>query len=238
LPGGVTLEAMDPHDVLTRLHRLERLLAGLPAEANALWDDLRVVKQHLKQRQAALDALEHESALLREDLARCAGELGDTQRRGVLAAGQLVALRRLQSTLERGAMLLALEEVLASLVGCEEFALLELVDGRLRIVHAVGIAKETLEALQLGEGLLVQCCSGAGLWLDELKGARDRASLSLTACVPLEADGRRVGTLALFRLLEHKLQLEQNDVELLELLRVHVGVALQATRGSGLGQAS
>jgi GAF domain-containing protein len=52
----------------------------------------------------------------------------------------------------------------------------------------------------------------------------------LTACVPLEVDGRGVGTLALFRLLEHKAQLEAPDIELLDLLKVHVGVALVATR--------
>ena len=65
---------MDPRDVSLRLNRLERLLAGLPAEANALWDDLTAVKQHLAQRQAALQTAEQE-------LARCGEQLGEQQRR-------------------------------------------------------------------------------------------------------------------------------------------------------------
>jgi hypothetical protein len=229
-------DALDPRDVATRLNRLERLLAGLPAEANALWEDLRAVKQYLQQRQAALSELEQQTGLLRQDLQRCGEELGDAQRRGALAAGQLIALRRLQSTLERAPMLLALEEVVASLVGCEELALYELADGQLRLVHAVGIGAHALEQMRLADGLLVHCTAGAGIWIDEAKGARDRSVPALTACVPLEADGRRLGTLVLFRLLEHKAQLEAPDIELLDLLRVHVGVALVATRERRRGE--
>ena len=213
---------MDPRDVSLRLNRLERLLAGLPAEANALWDDLRAVKQHLAQRQAALQATE-------EELARCGEQLGEQQRRCAIAAGQLVAIRRLQSTLERDQMLLALEEVVASLVGCEELAVFESAGSELQLVHAVGIAAEALETHGLTQDV-AQRAAASEIWIDEAKGAADRTEPRLTACVPLEVDGRRVGTLALFRLLEHKAQLETPDIELLDLLKVHVGVALVATR--------
>ena len=213
---------MDPRDVSLRLNRLERLLAGLPAEANALWDDLRAVKQHLAQRQAALDATE-------EELARCGEQLGEQQRRCAISAGQLVAIRRLQSTLERDQMLLALEEVVASLVGCEELAVFESDGSESRLVHTVGIAAEALEAHGLAQDVARRAAVG-DIWIDEKKGAVERDKPRLTACVPLEVDGRRVGTLALFRLLEHKAQLEAPDIELLDLLKVHVGVALVATR--------
>jgi len=214
---------MDPRDVSLRLNRLERLLAGLPAEANALWDDLRAVKQHLAQRQAALQATE-------EELARCGEQLGEQQRRCAIAAGQLVAIRRLQSTLERDQMLLALEEVVASLVGCEELAVFESHGSESRLVHTVGIAAEALEAHGLAQDVARRAAVGGDIWIDEKKGAVERDRPRLTACVPLEVDGRRVGTLALFRLLEHKAQLEAPDIELLDLLKVHVGVALVATR--------
>jgi len=228
---------MDPRDVITRINRLERLLAGLPEEANALWDDLKAVKQHLAQRQASLQAMEQEAFALREDLARCGEQLGEQQRRGAIAAGQLVAIRRLQSTLERDQMLLALEEVAASLVGCEELAVFEAAGPELRLVHTVGIAPATLEERGLRQDVAQRASSGE-IWIDEAKGAGDRAQPRLTACVPLEVDGRSVGTLALFRLLEHKAQLEAPDIELLDLLKVHVGVALVATRTQAPGQAA
>jgi GAF domain-containing protein len=72
------------------------------------------------------------------------------------------------------------------------------------------------------------------MWVAEDRGAGDRSEPRLTACVPLHAGSRVVGVLALFRLLEHKPELEGADVELLELLAVHCGLALAATRGQGL----
>jgi GAF domain-containing protein len=228
---------MNPRDVYTRLGRLERLLAGLPEEANALWDDLRAVKQHLQQQKTERALLEQEAGALREELARCAGELGEAERRGTRTAGQLVAIRRLQSTLDRSQMLLALEEVAASLVGCEELALFELAGNELRLVHSVGIDAAALEALRLVDGVARHCEAAGGPWNDEARGAVDRNEPRLTACVPLQVDGRCVGALALFRLLEHKQQLEQPDIEMLELLGAHVGVALVATNG-GAGRAA
>jgi hypothetical protein len=222
-----------PLHVETRFHRLERLLAGLPAEANALWDDLRAVKQHLSERESALLSLEQHASALQQDLFRCGEELGCAQRRGAQLVGQLVAITRLQSTLERSQVLQALEEVVASLVGCEEMALFEPAPGAaaLRVSHVVGISAETLRAQGLADEVLARSATGA-LWLDAARGAGDRAQPSLTACVPLQVDGGRVGALALFRLLEHKPQLEPADVELLELLGVHAAVALLASRKS------
>lgn len=217
---------MDFRDVETRLRRLERLLAGLPAEANALWDDLQAVKRHLLHREAALSQL--------------GDELGATQRRSMAAAAQLVAISRLQTTLDRGLMLQALEEIVASLVGCEELAVFELAGAPAQpsLVHAVGINADVIAALHLEDDMLARCVASGGMWVAEHRGAADRSSPRLTVCVPLEVDGRGVGALTLYRLLEHKSELEAADVELLNLLRLHLGVALVATRTRTLVQPS
>lgn len=225
---------MDFRDIETRLQRLERLLAGLPAEANALWDDLQAVKKYVIQREAALVALGREASQLREDVSHLGAELGATQRRTMGAAGQLVAITRLQSTLDRGAMFQALEEVVASLLGCEELALFERIGtpATLRLACAVGISAERLAAMRLDEGIVGRSAAAGGMWLAEHRGACDRSEPRLTAVLPLEVDGQGVGALVLFRLLEHKAHLDAADVELLDLLRLHLGVALVATRGN------
>ncbi|HEV7502594.1 MAG TPA: hypothetical protein VGQ33_21405, partial [Vicinamibacteria bacterium] len=63
-------------------------------------------------------ALEESNRRIREELQRAASQ-------HARVAGLLAACHRLHSTLDRAAMLIALHEALAGLVGCEEAAVLE-----------------------------------------------------------------------------------------------------------------
>lgn len=129
-------------------------------------------------------------------------------------------------------MLEMLEEILAESVGCEEIAVFELAGAptALRLVHAIGIPPAALTAMQLEDGLVWRCAVAGGMWLDGPWGVSDPSLPRLMACVPLEVGGRGVGSLALFRRSERNAQLESRDIELLDLLRIHLGVALVATR--------
>jgi GAF domain-containing protein len=211
----------------THLQRLERLVAGLPAEASALWDDLQAVKRQLRQLESAADAHGRQHADLDQRLSLA-------QRRNAELARQLVAVRQLHSTLDRGALLLAVEEILGGLIGCEEWALFEGTGAsELSPAQAFGIAADELSDDTLTVEPIATAAASGALWVAEDRGAGDRSAPRLTACVPLLASSRVVGVLALFRLLEHRPALESGDLELLELLSVHVGTALLATRGQG-----
>jgi GAF domain-containing protein len=204
---------------------LERLVAGLPAEAGALWDDLQAVKRRLRQLESAADAFDRQRGELEQ-------KLSGAQRRTAELSRQLVTVRRLHSSLERGELLLAVEEIVASLIGCEEWAVFEKSNATspLAPIKAVGLSLEELAALGHAHGPIARCAATGELWVVEDRGAGSRSEPRLTACVPLQLGENVVGVLALFRLLDHKAELENADVELLDLLAAHAGTALAATR--------
>jgi hypothetical protein len=92
-----------------------RALSAFPSEVReeGAWDDER---QRLERK---VGALEESNRRLREELQRAASQ-------HARVAGLLAASHRLHSTLDRAAMLIALNEALAGLVGCEEAAVLEM----------------------------------------------------------------------------------------------------------------
>jgi len=146
---------------------------------------------------------------------------------------QYVSTVRLHSSLRRREVLTALEEIVASLVGCEEAALYERSADTLRPVAGFGIDLGRLEVVRIGEGLIGRAAAERRVYMAP-SGATSEAAV--TACVPLVLDGRLTGALALFRLLAQKPSLNHGDRQLLELLSTHAAVALEAS--SAAGQAS
>jgi hypothetical protein len=224
---------VDAQELNVRLQRLERLVAGLPAECS-LWDDLQFVKKHVARSEASAAALAHEACQLSDELRRLGDEAQEARRRNASTARMLVAVRRLHATLRRSELLLALEEIVAALVGCEELALFEIggAPGRLSELMVVGAELATLGAAGIAPDAIA-CAAAGEAWIAPDQGAGDRDRPRPTACVPLRAGERVVGVLALYRLLPQKARLEAADVELLELLEDHLGVALVASAGDG-----
>ena len=177
-------------------------------------------------------ALHGELAAREAEARRLAGLLAEARRRAAEPAGLYVATHRLHATLDRGRILQAIEEIVASLLGCEEMAVFELVGtpSVLSPVHVVGMPPGALPQVQPGAGMIGEAAASGEVWLAEGEPRIDEAGRPLTACVPLAVDGDVIGVLALYRLLEHKGRLEPSDRELLELLGTHAGTALYATR--------
>ena len=167
---------------------------------------------------------EEETHTLREALAQA-------RRRSAEAASLYVAVHRLHSTLDRGQVLLALEEILASLVGCEETAVFERRGGDevLMPVLSTGLPTGSVVPLQKAPGVVGEVLLTGRVWIGDGTGAQ-LFGQPLTACVPLNVDGEITGVIALFRLLSHKVALEPADIELLDVLSLHAGTALYATR--------
>lgn len=174
-------------------------------------------------------SLLEELASVEAERARLALALDEARRRSADLASLYVATHRLHSTLDRGRVLQAIEEIVASLLGCEELAVFELIGtpAVLAPVLRAGIPAEQIGIIQLGEGVIGRSVAAGELWLAEQgEGKNDQ----LTACVPLKVDGQVTGAIALFGLLEHKGRLESADRELLEVLSTHAATALMATR--------
>jgi chemotaxis protein CheD len=155
--------------------------------------------------------------------------LGAEQQVGQLA-NLLVALNSLHGAANPAGVFLAVREVVANLVGSEEFALFEVGPGnRTQLLDASGVITDALGDSDAG---IVGAVATTGKpFIRRAGGAGVPGSdASITACLPLRIRGSVVGVLAIFRLLPHKAALEDGDLALFDLLSTHVASALLVAR--------
>jgi hypothetical protein len=149
-------------------------------------------------------------------------------------ANLYVASYRLHGTVDRGELMLALQEIVANLVGSEEMAVFELSeDGRtLCLAGSMGLDPERYREIPTDRGLIGQALRSGQTYVGGLEPGESRSAgeENLTACIPLFVEERPLGVIAIFRLLSHKLQIEDIDRELFELLAAQASVALYCTR--------
>lgn len=156
-----------------------------------------------------------------------------------------VACQRLHSSLQRDEVLLTVREIIANLIGCEQYALFTLrSDGELHLADSFGLEPSLCEQLWPGRGLIGRAVETGQIVLrgegDERMAAEIEADL--TACIPLKRDGTVTGAVALFRLLPQKFELGDLDRELFRLLETQLAIALhcvdlqeQVDRNQGVG---
>ena len=140
-----------------------------------------------------------------------------------------VACQRLHSTLNWSEVLQTVREIIANLVGCEEYVLFNLgEDGWLRRVDSFGVAMDRYEKVQPGDGLIGRTIETGDPYLlgESDRSAATQIESNLTACIPLKRDGAVTGAIALFRLLPQKLELQPLDRELFRLFETHLATAL------------
>jgi hypothetical protein len=138
------------------------------------------------------------------------------------------AYRLFHGPLERGAVLQRIREVVADVVGSEEIAVFGLAPDRpvLRLEQSFGVER-ALPEIALGRGRIGHAVQQGEIWVagrpsaEALPGEAD-----LEAAIPLVAEGRALGALAVFRLLPQKPRLERHDLDTFELLATHAGAAL------------
>lgn len=158
-------------------------------------------------------------------------ELVALQDQVVHAAGLHTALRRLHEAGNRDGIVEAVQDIVINIIGSEDMALVTAEDGgSLRVAAALG----TLRPLPLGGGLLPAALAQGAILVGEAAG---RVACGALACVPFRARDQVAGGLLLFGLLPQKPALCPDDLEVLELLQVHVALALHATAAGGAAHA-
>jgi GAF domain-containing protein len=183
--------------------------------------------------------LESERDALREQNARLQRLLGQARRRLAELTPVHVATERLHGSLDRRQVLLALEETLASLVGCEQWAVFEPAGtpATLVLVAGVGLPSGSSDEAHPGAARIVRSFVTGETWVAEAGEPATSDEPPLTVCVPLKVDGHVTGLLVLYRMLEHKGALEPGDLPLLETLAAHAAVALAASRPAAVEEA-
>lgn len=213
-----------------RLERVERLAAEEP-DSTSLRDELRALRDDVVRYETERHGLHQEMAVREAEARRLTETVAHARRRNADVASLYVATHRLHSTLDRGHVLQALEEIVASLLGCEEMAVFEIVGDPpvLAPVSTAGLRPGSIGTIQIGDGVLGRVTETGQTWIGD-SSEHELAGRPVTACVPLKVDGEVTGALVLFRLLDHKGTLEGQDLELLDVISVHAGTALYATR--------
>jgi len=197
-----------------RVADLEATVAGLEAQQRELHRRLQAVQA---------------------DTQRFADTYGAIERQNTELANLYVASYRLHGTLDRTEVMLAIQEILANLVGCEEAAVFELDEaaGVLRLAGSFGMDASGLAEVPLGTGIIGGSVASGQQYITsqtEPAAAPGPGEATLTACIPITLEGRVTGAIALFRLLGHKGGLAEVDRELFELLANQAGMALYCTR--------
>jgi hypothetical protein len=165
-----------------------------------------------------LIALEHQNREIGQRLSEAEERIGELSRLHV-------ASQRLHGSFDRAEVLLGIAEIVADLLGSEEFALYEhQPDGQLATAMVQG-------ALQPGHspGRRARQVLGTGkTYLAGRDGADEDSNLA--ACIPLILGGHVTGVIAVFRLLPHRVGLASADEELCDVLGLHAAVALHFAR--------
>ncbi|HET7450334.1 MAG TPA: GAF domain-containing protein [Gaiellaceae bacterium] len=191
--------------------------------------DLATENESLRRRLAELTA----------DCERLAEQLVAAEELGAGLVKLHVSNRRLNEAADRGDALAAIQEIVISVVGCEEFAIVELdAHGRVAIAASFGLEDAALHTPPLRSAIVREVVdSGRGYYAgDDPRRGGEHAET--TACVPLVADGRVVGAIALYALLPHRnAQLDIADRTLLDLISREAGRALAYRTRSVAGAA-
>jgi len=148
-------------------------------------------------------------------------------------ASLYVAVNSLHAATEPSGVLAALREIVANLVGSEEFALFDsdARNGHIRLVAASGVAAFRFEAIEIGSGIIGTVAETGRSYVRREGGSGQSGSdESITACLPLRIGTAVTGVLAIFHLLPHKGALEDPDLDLFEVLSAHLAPALQFAR--------
>jgi len=141
------------------------------------------------------------------------------------AVEELNLLRAFLGDVERENQSYAAQYIVVNLIGSEEVAIFELHEpsNEFRLSSSFGLDTSNLEMFKAGSGPIgTRLMGGEVSVTDHVAGGQDK----LTACVPLKIGDRIIGAILVFRLLEHKQELQPVDHELFELLAVHASTAL------------
>lgn len=187
----------------------------------------------LEARERALEAecsrLEREVASLKAEQQHFLERYVGLEEQNATLTALYVACQRLHGHLNRSDVLLAVREIVANLVGCEEYVIFSLAaDGWLHRVDSSGLESEAFEKLAPGTGLIGRAVKTGEIYLrPESDGSvATEEESNLTACIPLRRDGVVTGAFALFHLLPQKFEFQELDLELFGLFGTHLATAL------------
>ena len=256
---GLTQSLLDENERLrARLAGLETEIAALAEESRAI-DPLVAANETLRAEKLRVEAavvqlreelaaacrrytaLEQRLKEAEEESHRFSQDYLHVEQQNQNLANLYVASYRLHGTVDRGGLMLALQEIVANLVGSEEMGVFEVSENgnTLSLAGSLGLDAERYREFPADRGLIGQALRSGQTYVRGLEPGEGRSEgeENLTACIPLFLEERPLGVIAIFRLLSHKPHIEDIDRELFELLAAQASVALYCTRLHALHRA-
>jgi len=224
-----TARSSRTEELKREVERLKEQVASLTAENTLLATEVSETRERLER-------CEIEERRLKDALARTESESREVSEQFVAVertttgfASLYIATERLHGSLDRHEVLLAIEEIITNLIGCEELAVFEIDRDAAALVLAasMGIDEARFARIPLGqEPIGIVAMTGEPYIAASSRGEEGVVDPALTACIPLKLGDTVTGVIAIFRLLSQKVGLTASDRELLELLIPHAALAL------------
>jgi hypothetical protein len=217
-------------EVVVENEKLQVRFDFVERENERLRRELASMILELQQQRHDHDALRQQLSEVESESRSFATQFAEIEERNMNLANLYVSSYQLHGTLDRGAVLESIKEILINLIGCEELAVFELSEDAadLELVTSFGIDEEQYRSISIRDHVLGKLVSTGGTYIGGTT-ASPGESLSVTACLPLTLDGRVTGAIVLFSLLPHKPGLRELDFELFDLLGTHAATALYCT---------
>ncbi|HYM60414.1 MAG TPA: GAF domain-containing protein [Thermoanaerobaculia bacterium] len=212
------------HDLLAENQRLQLIAERLEKECRLLEEEVARRRAERLQLLEQLRTFEDQSRTFAE-------QYTEVEQQNANLANLYVASYRLHSTLDKSEVLAAIQEIIINLIGSEEIAIFERAEGSdmLSLVASVGVDEAEYSAVRLGRGVIGSAAATGEIYIRTNGAAAVQENTGLTACIPLVLQGRVLGVVAVFRLLQQKSGVEAIDRELFDLLGTHAAVALYCT---------
>lgn len=210
-----------------RIAELEREVAdlqtGLAMQASG---DDRALLKVVNELRAKLDRVEQENR-------EFANMFVEIQEQNEALTNLYVASQRLHATFELGEVKTIISEILAEMVGAEEFGLL-ILDRQKQQLHLLageGIEKRLpKQTLSAGEGIIGDVATTGESFFFEPKSESEKQSPLPLATLPLKLNQEIVGVMVIYKLLGHKPGFSPIDHQILELVAAHAASALVSAR--------
>ena len=210
--------------LLSENEQLSILTAQLQSEIAIVRQELAGAREEVTQREVAQRELSQSLDRIRDESRQNLAQYAEVEMHNANLANLYVASYQLHGTLQREAVLGAIQEIIVNLVGSEMFAICGVDDDAISVLASVGVDPETIgwSTPRVFETVI----SG----VPRVTSPDDeREQGDPLVCLPLRLDGRTVGVIVIFALLSHKSQLEALDHELFDLLATHAATALYCT---------
>lgn len=193
---------------------------NLRAVAAMLEHDVRRAEEQHRAAAEELQRLRDTFEQVRADNERFAEQHQYIETQSSNLANLYVASYQLHSSVDREAVLTAIQEIVINLIGSEQIAVYERSgDAGFRLAVSFGLDPDRI-AHSVGGEFAVERLGEGHIFREPAEAE------PLSACVKLEVAGQVIGAILVFRLLEHKPELQPVDHELFDLLAVHASTAL------------